>query len=125
MAVETIDSPMSDPSTKLDLYRQAVWQFLTQYTGQSDDRESIETQPIFDRGTDRYLILNLGWRGQERVYAVLIHLDIQNGKVWIQRNQTELEIEAELMALGIPQEDIVRGLIPPEYRALAGLESGV
>ncbi len=50
MALETIDSPMSDPSTKLDLYRQAVWQFLTQYTGQSDDRESIETQPIFDRG---------------------------------------------------------------------------
>lgn len=123
MAVETIDSPMFDPSTKLDRYRQTVWQVLTQYTGLSNDRESIETQPIFDRGTDRYLILNLGWRGQERVYAVLIHLDIQNEKVWIQRNQTELEIEAELMALGIPQEDIVRGLIPPEYRTLAGLES--
>ncbi|MGB7274654.1 MAG: XisI protein [Geitlerinemataceae cyanobacterium] len=125
MALETIDSPMSDPSTKLDLYRQAVWQFLTQYTGQSDDRESIETQPIFDRGADRYLILNMGWRGQERVYGVLIHLEIRAGKVWIQRNQTEREIEAELMALGIPQEDIVRGLIPPEYRVLAGLESGV
>lgn len=45
--------------------------------------------------------------------------------MWIQRNQTESEIEAELMALGIPPEDLVRGLIPPEYRVLAGLESGV
>lgn len=125
MGLETIDTQMSDPSTKLDLYRQAVLQFLTQDSGQSADRESIETQPIFDRGADRYLILNMGWHGQERVYSVLIHLEIRDGKVWIQRNQTESEIEAELVALGIPQEDIVRGLIPPEYRALAGLESGV
>lgn len=124
MAVNPIDTQMPAPSTKLDRYRQAVMQFLTQSVGQSGDRESIETQQIFDLQSDRYLILSLGWRGQERVYNVLIHLDIRDEKVWIQRNQTESEIEAELIALGIPQTDIVRGLIPPEYRALAGLNSG-
>jgi hypothetical protein len=124
MAVNPIDTQMPAPSTKLDRYRQAVMKFLNQSVDQSGPLESIETQQIFDLQADRYLILNLGWRGQERVYSVLIHLDIRDGKVWIQRNQTESEIEAELIALGIHKKDIVRGLIPSEYRALAGLNSG-
>jgi XisI protein len=124
MAVNTLDTQISDSSTKIDRYRQLVMQFLTESRGNSGDRESIETQQLFDVREDHYLILNLGWRGQERVYSVLIHLDIRDGKVWIQRNQTESEIEAELVALGISKDDIVRGLIPPEYRALAGLDSG-
>jgi hypothetical protein len=45
-----------------------------------------------------------------------MHLDLREGKVWIQRNQTEVDIEAELMRSGIPQVDVVRGLIPPELR---------
>ncbi|MBD2580084.1 XisI protein [Oscillatoria sp. FACHB-1406] len=123
MAVNPNDVQIQVPPTKCDRYRQVVMQFLKQFVGYSGDREEIETQQIFDLQTDRYLILSLGWRGQERVYVALIHLDIQDEKVWIQRNQTESQIEEELIALGIPQEDIVRGLIPPEYRVLAGFNS--
>jgi hypothetical protein len=103
-----------------DRYRQLMMQFLL---GQSREESlgGVESQPIFDVPRDRYLILSQGWRGQERVYWVVMHLELRQGKVWIQRNQTEVDIEAELIALGIPQTDIIRGLIPPEYRALAGL----
>ncbi|NJM46959.1 MAG: XisI protein [Alkalinema sp. RU_4_3] len=52
---------------------------------------------------------------------VVVHLEDFGGKVWVQRNQTEVDVEAELMALGVDAEDLVRGLVPPDYRVLAGL----
>jgi XisI protein len=120
MAIETIET-QSTASQKRDRYSQAIVQFLTKFCDDSNRPKDIETQKIFDLQDDRYLILSLGWRGQERVYNVLIHLDIRDEKIWIQRNQTENEIEEELIALGVSQEDIVRGLIPPAYRDLVGL----
>ena len=97
-------------------YRQIVMDFLLQVC-----EDDPEVEPIFDMVRDRYLLLSEGWRGQERLYGILIHLDIRSGKVWIQRNQTEIEIEDELLRLGIADGDVVRGLIPLEYRRLAGL----
>lgn len=116
---------MTDASrlSKTDRYRQTVMQFLLQQTDEAK-LGGIENQPIFDEQHDHYLMLSQGWRGQERVYWVVMHLDLRNGKIWIQQNQTEMDIEAELMALGVPQADIVRGMIPAEYRALAGLPEG-
>ncbi|NJP10481.1 MAG: XisI protein [Leptolyngbyaceae cyanobacterium RU_5_1] len=118
MAVEVVNAS-HEVVSKVDRYRQVVLQFLLK---QSDEGrlDGIESQPIFDQERDRYLILSQGWRGQERVYWVVMHLELRGGKVWIQRNQTEVDIEAELMALDIPQADIVLGIIPPEYRTLAG-----
>ncbi|GAB4459170.1 MAG: hypothetical protein OHK0037_04100 [Elainellaceae cyanobacterium] len=121
MAVELVNLSQ-DGLSGVERYRQIVMQFLLSQSSE-DDGSGIESQPIFDPKRDRYLILSQGWRGQERVYWVVMHLDIREGKVWIQRNQTEVEIEAELIARGIPQQDIVQGLIPPEYRVLAGLTS--
>lgn len=123
MAIETINAQSPAPSAESECYRQNVIQLLTQLSHSSGVHGEIETQQLFDTQHDHYLLLSVGWRGQERVYGVAIHLDIRGGKIWIQRNQTELDLEAELIRLGIPQGDIVRGLIPPQYRALAGLDS--
>jgi hypothetical protein len=107
-------------TAKVDRYREQVKQFLR---GQSDAQrmDDVVTVPIFDESQDQYLLLCYGWRGQERVYWVVLHLEILGGKVWVQRNQTEVDVEAELMALGVDAEDLVRGLVPPDYRVLAGL----
>lgn len=118
MAVEAVNGSQ-EVLSKVDRYRQVMMQFLLEQSGEGG-LEGIESQPIFDQQRDRYLILSQGWRGQERVYWVVMHLELRDGKVWIQRNQTEVDIEAELLALGIPQTEIVLGIIPPEYRALAG-----
>lgn len=105
---------------QIDRYRQQIKQFLL---GQSDSQRTdrVVSVPIFDEVRDQYLVLCYGWRGQERVYWVVLHLEISEGKVWVQRNQTEVDVEAELMALGIAEKDLVRGLVPPDYRALVGL----
>lgn len=125
MAIETINAQSPTPHAGGERYRQTVIQLLTQLSHSSEVHGEIETQQLFDTQHDHYLLLSVGWRGQERVYGVAIHLDIRSGKVWTQRNQTELDLEAELMRLGIPQDDIVRGLIPPQYRTLAGLDPAV
>lgn len=119
MAVDVVNVSHKALS-QVDHYRQVIMQFLLEQTGGEGSWDEVESQPIFDVQRDRFLILSQGWRGQERVYWVVMHLELRDGKVWIQRNQTEVEIEAELMALGIPQEEIVLGMIPPEYRSLAG-----
>jgi hypothetical protein len=37
----------------------------------------------------------------------VLHIDIKNGKIWIQHDGTEDGIANEFVALGVPKEDIV------------------
>jgi hypothetical protein len=50
----------------------------------------------------------------------LVHLDIINGKVWIQRDNTEEGIGYELEAAGIPKSDIVPAFHPADVRPHTG-----
>ncbi|BBC24751.1 fdxN element excision controlling factor protein [Pseudanabaena sp. ABRG5-3] len=45
-----------------------------------------------------------------------MHLDIKNGKIWIQINNTELDIGQALVEKGVPKEDIVIGFQPVYIR---------
>jgi hypothetical protein len=46
----------------------------------------------------------------------VLHLDIKDGKIWIQWNGTEDDIAAELVACGVPKHDIVLGFHTPLLR---------
>lgn len=46
----------------------------------------------------------------------MIHIEIIDGKVWIQRDWTEEVVAGELVEAGIPKIDIVLGFKPPEIR---------
>jgi hypothetical protein len=46
----------------------------------------------------------------------VLHLDIRNGKVWIQYDGTDEGIANELVAAGISPDQIVLGFKPPEIR---------
>ena len=105
---------------RLEHYRQAVQMLLEDYAADLDQDEGIETQMICDRDRDHYQLVRLGWQGQRRFYSCLMHLDIKDGKVWIQRNQTDELIAQELIALGVAREDIVLGLQPAYARPDTG-----
>jgi hypothetical protein len=64
---------------------------LTDNTTGEEDNPDIECQLIFDEKNDHYQLLDVGWQGLKRVYTCFIHLDIKDGKIWIQRNMTETE----------------------------------
>ncbi|MFY7803983.1 MAG: XisI protein [Limnoraphis robusta] len=105
---------------RLEHYRQCIQKLLLEHCqGQSPNGE-FEVHPIFDRERDHYLIVDFGWDNYRRIYNCVMHLNIQNNKVWIQRNQTDYSLAEELVSLGIPKEDIVLGVQPISIREYTG-----
>ena len=80
----------------------------------------ITTEAVFDRERDRYLLVNTGWDGGKRVHGTLVHVDLDAGKFWIQRDGTEDGVASELLAAGIPRERIVLAFRSPELRRHTG-----
>ncbi len=100
----------------LDKYRYLVQQVLTEYTKTPYAYGQIQTETIFDRDSDRYLLMIVGWEQDRRIHGCLVHIDIINNKLWIQRDGTEHGIAVELVSAGIPKEQIVLGFHPTEIR---------
>jgi hypothetical protein len=75
---------------------------------------------VFDRDRDRYLLIDVGWDGKRRVHGCIVHIDIIDGKLWIQRDGTEQGIALDLEQAGIPKEHIVLGFREPELRQYTG-----
>jgi XisI protein len=105
---------------KLNLYRQAIQAILTDYVKVPISNGEIESQTVFDTQQDHYQIMNVGWDGNRRVHGCVLHLDIKDGKVWVQQNMTEMPIAQELMALGVAREDIVLGFQAAYVREYTG-----
>ena len=101
---------------KLAQYRQLVQQMLLEYGKQKQAYGDIEVETILDPERDHYQILHVGWDRQEWVHSCIIHIDIKGGKIWLQWNGTEGDIAADLVAAGVPKEDIVLGFQSPFMR---------
>ncbi|KKI99566.1 XisI protein [Prochlorothrix hollandica] len=98
----------------LDQYRKIIRELLQSHATKDDP--DIECQIICDPENDHYQLLELGWQGLHRLYVCYIHLDIKQGKIWIQQNMTESDLGQELVDRGVPASDIVLGLQPPYKR---------
>ena len=105
---------------RLEYYRQCIRKLLTEQATVEEGNLDVECQLIFDEEHDHYQLLDIGWQGLKRVYNCFIHLDIKDGKIWIQRNMTEVDIARKLVEMGVPREDIVLGLHPPYKRPYTG-----
>ncbi len=101
---------------KLAQYRQIVQQMLLEYGLQKQAYGDIEVETIFDPVRDHYQIIHVGWDRQDWVHSCVIHIDIKGGKIWLQWNGTEDDIAADLVAAGVPKEDIVLGFQSPFMR---------
>jgi hypothetical protein len=106
---------------KLTNYRQYIKTFLQEQTQGQIIGGDIETEVIIDLDGDRYLLIDLGWQEHQRIYNCVIHLEIRDGKIWIQRNQTDEPIADVLISMGVAKEDIILGLQPPYIREYTGL----
>ncbi|MEQ8463469.1 element excision factor XisI family protein [Coleofasciculus sp. E2-BRE-01] len=100
----------------LDQYREIVQKLLQDYAAFSRNDQEVETELIFDTTRDHYQLVHIGWQGERRIYGCILHLDIKDGKIWLQHNGTENDIAAELVEMGIPKSDIVIGFHSPFKR---------
>ncbi len=104
----------------LETYRQIIRSVLSQYVELRYAYGDIRNETIFDREADRYLVVSVGWQTVKRVHGCLIHIDVIDGKIWIQRDGTEQGIATDLVAAGIPKECIVLGFHTPDVRPFTG-----
>jgi hypothetical protein len=78
--------------------------------------DSYDSQVLFDDERGRYLVLDIGWNDDKYLHATPIHLDLIDDKIWIQFDDTEEGIANDLLAAGVPKDDIVLGFRHPQVR---------
>ncbi len=104
---------------ELEKIRGAVEEVLLKYTKPPFAEEGIETEVVFDRERDRYLLVEVGWENGLRVHQTVVHLDIINRKVWIQLDKTEHGIANDLLEKGLPKNKIVLGFRSETLRKMS------
>jgi hypothetical protein len=100
----------------VERYRQIIKQLILERAQRRLGQEEIETQAILDTERDHYLLLHTGWRDNSRTHGCSIHLDIKDGKIWIQHDGTEVGIATQLLEQGVPAYDIVLAFHSPYMR---------
>ncbi|MBD2606494.1 MULTISPECIES: XisI protein [Nostocales] len=103
----------------VEQYRQYIKHLLSERqkrASMSRKYEEYEVQTIFDEQQDHYQLLYVGWRGNKRDFGCILHLDIKDGKIWIQHDGTEIGIANQLVEMGVPKQDIILAFHEPYIR---------
>lgn len=104
----------------VEQYRQYIQDILSERreraSKQPRNAEEYEVQTLFDEQQDHYQLLYVGWRGNRRDFGCVLHLDIKNGKIWIQHDGTEEGIANRLVEMGVPKQDIILAFHEPYIR---------
>lgn len=108
----------------LQSYRRLIQNILTAHTKIPYAYGDIRFETVFDHEQARYLLMILGREPVHElsssttryVHGCLIHIDIIDGKIWIQRDGTEEGVANELVQAGVPKSQIVLGFHSPEIR---------
>ncbi len=105
---------------KLASYRDRVKRIIRQVGAELPSSADVETQYIFDVEHDHYQLFQVGWEKYEWIHGCVLHLDIKGGKIWVQHNGIEMAVADELVAAGVPKDDIVLGFQAPYKRKYTG-----
>ncbi len=112
---------------KVTRYRETVRRVLREYVDwvlSSPSAKDVRYEVVFDPVLDHFQVVYSGWEGQRHIHGSPYHLDIIDGKIWIQYDGTDRPIANELLEAGVPREDIVLGDRSPSRRALTGFAIG-
>jgi len=105
---------------QVEKYRQIIEDILNEYAEIPYAYGQVKAEVVADRQNDHYLMLAIGWEGAKRVHGCIVHVDIINGKVWIQQDGTEHGIADDLIERGIPKTKIILGFHAPHVRQHTG-----
>ena len=103
---------------RLSSDRDLVERIINEYAALPVTYGEIAREVVFDRSHDRYLLMLVGRQQGRRLHGALIHVDLIDGKFWIQCDGTEEGVATDLLEAGIPKDRIVLGFKSPEMRKL-------
>lgn len=105
-------------------YSEIVKRILSDYARAYSESNEWPLYTVFDDARQAYLLMDVGWEGQTYIHETVIHIDIVNGKIWIQNDDTEEGVATDLLEAGVPREDIVLGFRPPDLRPYTEFGTG-
>ena len=88
-------------------YRTTLLTFLSEYAAITPvNFRNATSQVITDHENGHYQLVRFGWQENRYLYNTVFHFDLEENKVIVRLNQTDLDIIDELSAYGISEEDI-------------------
>lgn len=102
----------------LNQYRALIKELLGKYAALENQSATngIEAHLVFDEERDHYMLFRVGWWGNKRIRTAALYLRLQEGKIWIEEDLTEDGIATDLLAAGIPKENIILAFHHPKMR---------
>lgn len=105
---------------RITQFRQAIIDVIDDYISEhnpSIEKEGLKFEKIIDTGNQRFYLVLVGWKDEERYYARFFHVDIIDDKIWIQDDNLEYSVAERLGDRGISKKDIVLAYFSPSHRA--------
>ena len=100
----------------LERYRQIIKDTLNEYAAIPFSYGEIKQRVFIDKEENNFFLFNVGWHNRKRIHGCVVHIEIINDKIWIQRDGIEDGITKDLLAAGIPKDKIVLAFHPPSVR---------
>lgn len=104
-------------------YQEIVRRLIEQYADKPSHGE-IDSEIIIDQEGKHYELMHIGWDGARRVHGSVLHIDLIDGKIWIQHDGTAPGVALDLVEAGVPRQDIVLAFRPPDVRVHTGYAVG-
>ena len=103
---------------KIARYQALILQILADYSKiRYSNMAGVENRLIADKENHRYQIVTMGWdKDGNFIHDCPLHIDIINGKIWVQWNMTDLDLDRVFLENGVPKSEIVIGFFSPEMR---------
>lgn len=87
--------------------REVIEKVLADYAAVPYAHDDVATETVFDRESDRYLLMIVGSEKGRRVHGCLVHIDRIGDKIWVQADGTERGMAPALVRGGIAPERII------------------
>lgn len=101
-------------------YPEIIKKILLEYLKYDSADDVIKSSVSFDDEHGNYVLLQAGWRGDDYLQGAVIHIQLIDGKIWVQYDGTEYGVANELVDAEIPKSDIVLGFRHPSVRQYTG-----
>jgi ketopantoate reductase len=105
---------------EVSIYRRLIKDLIQEYANYPPSVGDIQTEVVLDDSIGHYELLHSGWSGSQRIHGAVLHIDIRDGMVVIQHDETPDAVAEILVARGIPRDRIVLAFKAPEMRKYTG-----
>jgi hypothetical protein len=96
----------------VETYQAIVKQVISHYAQLRPSHGDIHLETVFDDKQNRFALMQVGWDRGRRVRGNLIYVTLQNEKIYIEYDGMERGITQDLVAQGIPEQDIILAFLP-------------